>query len=375
MDIEVLVVGAGIVGLAVAAELGRHRSVLVVERHPSYARETSSHNSGVIHSGIYYPTGSWKHRLCIEGNRALYAWCEAYGVPHRQVGKLIVATDAAELDRLDELEALARANGVPGLQRLSANEARSLEPGVPAVGALYSPTTGIVDQVALARSLQSAAQLAGVEFAYRHRLVSAERTASMFHVKLLDPAGIDSDVRAAVVVNAAGHGAPEVARKAGYPLDGNPARHIPRFRQRPNRGRYYDIVNTQVASSVSHLVYPAPPRGAAGLGVHVTLDLDGGMHLGPDAEWMDDEEPLTYQNDDSRREDFLASARRLLPALEADDIAPGQVGYRPKLGGPGEEQHDFLLWHDRGYVHLGGIESPGLTAAIPIARVVAEMLR
>ncbi len=185
--------------------------MLVVERHASYARETSSHNSGVIHSGIYYATGSWKHRLCIEGNQALYAWCEAHSVPHRRVGKLIVATDTSELDRLDELEALGRANGVPGLKRLSASEARSVEPEVPAAGALYSPTTGIVDQLELARSLEAAARRAGVEFAYYHRLVSAERTSSMFHVKHRDAAGIESTVRTAAIVNAAGHGAPHVA--------------------------------------------------------------------------------------------------------------------------------------------------------------------
>jgi len=372
VDVEVLVVGAGVVGLAVAAELSQHRSVLVVEQHPSYARETSSHNSGVIHSGIYYQTGSWKHRLCVEGNHALYAWCAARSVPHRRIGKLIVATTPEELGRLAELEALARANEVPELRRLSDSEARSLEPDVPTLAALYSGTTGIVDQVALVRSLEAVAREHDTQFAYRHRVVVGEYSPSMFHVKLLDPDGRESEVTTGAIVNAAGHGAPQVAIGLGYPLGGDPERGAPPLRQEPNRGRYYDVINPRVARSVRHLVYPAPPRGSPGLGVHVTLDLDGGMHLGPDAEWMAEDEPLTYQNDDTHRTAFLTSARKLLPSLEDGDIAPGQVGYRPKLTGPGE---DFLIWHDRGYVHLGGIESPGLTASIPIARVVASMLR
>lgn len=373
MDVEILVVGAGIVGLAAAAELGSTRSVLVVERHASYARETSSHNSGVIHAGIYYPTGSSKHRLCLEGNRALYAWCEREGVPHRRLGKIIVATRPEELERLDELESLARANEVPGLRRMTAAEAHDLEPEVPSLGALLSPNTGIVDQIALARSFEAAARRAGVQFAYRHAVVAGGRDASMFHVKLLDADGVPSDVSARAIVNAGGHGAPSVAASLGYSLDGEG--DAPSLRQVPNRGRYYDVINPRRARSIRRLVYPATPRGAPGLGVHVTLDLDGGMHLGPDAESMRPDEPLTYQNDDSRRAEFLAAARRLLPALEDGDIAPGQVGYRPKLAGPSGAEGDFLLWHDRGYVHLGGIESPGLTASIPIAQTVAAMLR
>jgi L-2-hydroxyglutarate oxidase LhgO len=150
---------------------------------------------------------------------------------------------------------------------------------------------------------------------------------------------------------------------------------VPVLRQHVSRGRYYDVVNREVASSVSHLVYPLPERHLSGLGVHVTLDMDGAMHLGPDAEWLPADATLTYHNDDQARAVFLASAQRLLPDLRDDDIAPGQVGYRPKLGGPEAPAADFLIWHDRGYVHLGGIESPGLTSCIPIAREVAALLR
>ncbi|MGE0228446.1 MAG: NAD(P)/FAD-dependent oxidoreductase [Dehalococcoidia bacterium] len=373
VDVEVVVIGAGIVGLAVAAELARTRSVLVVEQHASYARETSSHNSGVIHAGIYYPTGSLKHRLCVAGNRDLYAWCERYGVPHGRVGKLIVAVASGEAEHLDEIEARARANDVPGLSRLTARGSRALEPAVPAIAALLSSTTGIVDQMALAKSIEAQARDRGAQFAYLHHVEGGERDSTMFHVKLLDADGAGSSIDARVLVNAAGHGAPIVAGAFGYPLDG--AANVPAFRQSVNRGRYYDVTDPRIARTVRHLVYPVPQHGGAGLGVHVTLDLDGGLHLGPDAEWMAADEPLTYRNDDVRRADFLTAARRLLPALGTDDIAPGQVGYRPKLAASAGGDADFLLWHDRGYVHLGGIESPGLTAALPLAREVASMLR
>jgi L-2-hydroxyglutarate oxidase LhgO len=262
---------------------------------------------------------------------------------------------------------------VPGIRRLRTAEARQLEPVVPTIAALFSPTTGIVDQIALARSFEAAARSSGAVMAYRHEVCSGVRLTDGFELELRDSEGNSSTLRCAAVVNAAGHGAPAVAQGLGYPLDG--AEGVPVLRQHSSRGRYYDVVNTEVARSVTHLVYPLPESDASGLGVHVTFDIDGGMHLGPNSEWMRDDEPRDYRSDDSVRAAFLDSARRLLPGLRDDDIAPGQVGYRPKLSGPGEPPEDFLLWQDRGYVHLGGIESPGLTASIPIAREVSTMLR
>jgi L-2-hydroxyglutarate oxidase LhgO len=373
LDAEVAVIGAGAVGLAVAAELARTHSVVVVERHESYARETSSHNSGVIHSGIYYPTGSRKHRLCLAGNPALYEWCETHSVPVQRVGKLIVALSPHDLPRLDSLEAQAQANAVPGIRRLTASEARELEPAVPSIAALFSTTTGIVDQMAFARSLEGAARTDGALIAYHHEMTSGVRVAGGYELELRDPQGSPTTIRCAAVVNAAGHGAPAVAGGLGYPLDG--AEGVPVLRQHVSRGRYYDVVDTEAVRTITHLVYPLPESDASGLGVHVTRDIEGAVHLGPNAEWMGDAEPRDYHNDGSVRGAFLASARRLLPQLRDNAIAPGQVGYRPKLSGPGEPAADFLLWHDRGYVHLGGIESPGLTACMPLAREVAAMLR
>ena len=372
-DVEVAVIGAGALGTAVAAALAPRHSVLVVERHEGSGRETSSHNSGVIHAGIYYPTGSLKHRACIEGNALLYEWCEARNVVHRRCGKLIVALPDDEIDGLDAVVEQARANGVPGISRLSGAEARALEPAVPAAAALLSESSGVVDQAGLVRSFEGAAVESGALFAYRHEVLTAERDGAGFRLDLLDADGQRSELRSAALVNAAGHGAPRVAEALGYPLDGEG--EAPRLRQTASRGRYYDVVGPGLAQAVTRLIYPLPDHAGAALGVHLTIDTDGALHLGPDATWLDDDAVLDYRNSDEGRAEFRAAGQRLLPALTDDDLAPGQVGYRPKLHDAGEPQADFLVWHDGGYVHLGGIESPGLTAALPLANLVADLLR
>ena len=372
-DVEVAVIGAGALGTAVAATLAPDHSVLVVERHEGSGRETSSHNSGVIHAGIYYPTGSLKHRACIEGNALLYEWCEQRNVVHRRCGKLIVALAGDELAGLDAVVEQAAANGVPGISRLTGAEARALEPAVPAAGALLSASTGVVDQAGLVRSFEGAAIEGGALFAYQHEVLAAVRDGAGFRLELRDADGQRSELRSAALVNAAGHGAPGIAAALGYPLDGEG--EVPRLRQTASRGRYYDVVGPGFAQAVTRLIYPLPDHAGAALGVHLTIDTDGALHLGPDATWLDDDATLDYRNDDAARAAFLAAGQRLLPALTDDDSAPGQVGYRPKLHDAGEPQADFLVWHDGGYVHLGGIESPGLTSAIPLARLVADLLR
>ena len=373
LDADVVVIGAGAVGLAVAAELSQTHSVVVIERHESFGRETTSHNSGVIHSGVYYPTGSWKHQLCLVGNPQMYAWCEAHHVPTRRTGKLIVSLAGDGPDAFERLRAQAATNAVPGLRTLTMSEAHDMEPDVPALAALFSESSGIVDQMAYTRSLEAVAREHGTLFAYRHTVIAAERNTGSFRVVARDAQGAPATLRTSALINSAGVEAPAVATMLGYPLDGGEG--VPSLRQHVNRGRYYDIVAPAHQRRVSHLVYPLPRPALEGLGVHLTLDIDGALHLGPDTEWLPDGAPLDYRNDDTRRSEFLTAGRRLLPRLGPDDIAPGQVGYRPKRSGPHEPEADFVLWHDRGYVHLGGIESPGLTASLPIAAQVASMLR
>jgi L-2-hydroxyglutarate oxidase LhgO len=368
----IVVIGAGVVGLAVAMELAAKDQVVVLEKNAAPGLETSSHNSGVIHSGIYYPTGSLKHLLCLEGNRLLYEWAASHSVRTLRPGKIMVATDEDEVEALEGVLRQAQANGVPGVRRLSLAEAAALEPRLRCAAALFSETSGVVDQAGFMRSLAAELVTRGGLLALRHEVRGIERKGAAFVVRARDPDGADTETEADVVVNSAGLAADRVGAMLGYDLEGTET--TPRLRQCVNKGRYYDIVTPEKARALRHLVYPVPQHRLGGLGVHLTLDIDGGAHLGPDTEWLDDGAALDYRADDARRDAFLESARRFLPWLEREDIAPGQVGYRPKLQRPGEDMADFLIWHDRGYVHLGGIESPGLTSSLAIARYVAGLL-
>jgi L-2-hydroxyglutarate oxidase LhgO len=368
----IVVIGGGAVGLAVAVELAARDQVIVLEKNHAVGLETSSHNSGVVHSGIYYPTGSLKHRLCLEGNALMYAWAASHSVRANRLGKVMVATAEDEVEALEEVLAQARANGVSGVRRLTAAEALALEPEMHCVAALYSDTSGVVDQAAYMRSLAGEIGARGGMVALQHEVVRVAREGDGFRVRVRDADGAESEVEADLVVNSAGLAADKVAAMVGYGLDGDEA--TPRLRQGVNKGRYYDIVTPEKARGLRHLIYPVPQHRLGGLGVHLTLDIDGGAHLGPDTEWLDDGCVLDYRADDVRGEAFLESARRFLPGLRREDIAPGQVGYRPKLQRPGDDMADFLIWHDRGYVHLGGIESPGLTSSLAIGRQVAEMV-
>lgn len=373
MDTDVAVIGAGVVGLAVGVELSTSRQVAVIERHGGLGLETSSHNSGVIHAGIYYPTGSLKHLLCLEGNPLLYEWCVAHNVRANRIGKLIIAVDDSERAALGEVRQRAAENGVPGMEPIdAAARLRELEPAVRCVAALWSATTGVVDQSALMASYAGAIEARGGWLALKHDVVAINRVEGGFRVEMTDPSGAATSITCETLVNSAGLGAPAIATMLGYALDGDEA--TPRLRQTVNKGRYYDIVTPEKARAIRHLVYPVPEHAKGGLGVHVTLDVDGGVHLGPDTEWLDDGVPLDYRADDLRRAGFHAAASRYLPFLEPNDLAPGQVGYRPKLQSPGGAQADFLIWRDGPYVHLGGIESPGMTASLAIARRVAAML-
>jgi L-2-hydroxyglutarate oxidase LhgO len=388
----IVIVGGGVVGLALAVELARHDRVTVLERHDRLGAETSSHSSGVIHAGIYYPAGSLKHRLCIEGNRRLYEWSAAHGVRSWRLGKLIIATEAAEEGELEGLWRQAAANGVPGMSRPTVAQVAALEPSVRCAAAIYSESTGVVDQAAYVASLAAAAVELGVQIELDTALVAGRRAREGFRLEV-EKSLERQEVTCDLLVNSAGLAADRVAALLGYDLEGNlapspahgqtgrrvdgqfiPPYQIPRLRQVVNKGRYYDVVNPVKQRLLSHLVYPVPDHAGGGLGVHVVVDIDGRLHFGPDTEWLDDGVPLDYLPDDLRRETFVKAIQRYLPEIDAEDLAPGKVGYRPKLQRPGEDQQDFLVWRDGPYVHLGGIESPGFTASLALARYVAEML-
>ncbi len=357
MHVDTLVIGAGAVGLACAAELARRGDgVLVVERHEGFARETSSRNSGVVHAGLYYPEGSLAAATCVEGRELLYARCARDGVGHRVIGKLVVATDDSEVPALEALLARGLANGAGELALIDGAEVARREPAVRAVAALVSPRTGIVDVHGLSASYAAEARRSGADFAYRTEVVGLARTATGWRVQAQGSDGARATVDAARVINAAGLFADRVARLAGAPLP------LHRF----CKGDYFALRRVRTHG----LVYPVP--SSAGLGVHVTVDLGGAYRAGPDTEWID---APRYDVDPNKASRFAEALRRYLPGVRDEDLSPDYAGVRPKLHGPDQPKADFLLdASDPTMIHLLGIESPGVTASEALARHVAAQL-
>lgn len=368
-DYDVVIVGAGVIGLACArAAVRARRSVLLVERHASFGQETSSRNSQVVHAGFYYEPGSNKARLCARGNRSLRAYCEARGVALVPVGKYIVATDAAELPSLASLRARGADNGV-ALDEVDGATIRRAEPEVVAVAGLWSPTTAIVDSHALMASLLADAREGGADVAFRHELVGAGALQGGYELALRQPDGSMSTITATHVVNACGLDADTVCDLLGMPVD------TIAYRQQLVKGSYFRL-SSRWRGRVRHLLYPVPPRNLVGLGVHLTLELDGSLRLGPDVEPV--ARDFSYAVDESRRAAFHASALRFLPGLVEDDLVPDQSGVRPKRVLPGG-MADFAIEEETrrglpGWVNLVGIESPGLTCCLEIATEVAAYL-
>ena len=360
--IDAVVVGAGVVGLAVARALARNGlETLVLEQFDAIGSVTSSRNSEVIHAGLYYPTGSLKARLCVEGREQLYAYCESRGVAHRRCGKLIVATDAAQCDQLERIRAQAIANGVLDLQTLDAHQVHGLEPELRAVAGLLSPSTGIVDSHALMLAYQGDLERAGGMVVLRSVVLGMELVRDGWVVQVGGPSPMRLAAR--FVVNAAGLWAPGLASRTA----GLATQHVPTARYA--KGNYCALVGR---APFTHLVYPVPE--AAGLGVHLTLDLAGQARFGPDVEWIavDAPEQIDYRVDPGRIKAFETSIRRYWPGLPDGALAPAYSGVRPKLAAAPGAVLDFCLEGPgehgvAGLVNLFGIESPGLTASLAIA--------
>jgi L-2-hydroxyglutarate oxidase LhgO len=360
--VDCVVIGAGVVGLAVARALAlRGREVVVLEAEDAIGTGTSSRNSEVIHAGLYYPPGSAKARLCVSGKHLLYAYCDARGVGHSRCGKLIVATDQEQGRILEKIEATSHANGVDDLRWLTAAEATALEPALSCVAALLSPSTGIVDSHGFMLALQGDLEAAGGTVALRAPVTGGRCGGDSIHLQAGSDEPIELEVR--VVVNSAGLRAQEVAQR----LDGIPRASIP-----PPiyaKGSYYVL---QRPSPFRHLIYPVPETG--GLGVHLTLDLAGRARFGPDVEWV---EKLDYAVDPAGAERFYRLIRCYWPGLPDGSLQPGYAGIRPKLSREGTTSADFLIQGPeahgvRGLINLYGIESPGLTSALAIAERVAD---
>jgi L-2-hydroxyglutarate oxidase LhgO len=362
--IDCVIAGAGVVGLAIAREMaGRGLETLVLEAENMIGTGTSSRNSEVIHAGIYYPQGSLKARLCVEGRAALYAYAEEHGVPFSRCGKLIVACHEEQHGKLDVIAGHAVACGVQDLRRLSADEAKDMEPELHCSSALFSPSTGIIDSHRLMLALQGDAEVHGAAVAFNTRLLSGEAGSEGILLRTTDVnTGRTYELMADRFINAGGLSAPEIAAS----IEGMPSAHIPR--QYLAKGNYFSALGK---TPFSRLIYPVPEDG--GLGVHLTLDLHGRMRFGPDVEWI---EAVDYTVDPRRADRFYAAIRAYWPALPDDSLQPAYCGIRPKLSGPGELAADFVIQGPEihgvaGLVNLFGIESPGLTSCLAIAKYVA----
>jgi L-2-hydroxyglutarate oxidase LhgO len=358
--LDAVVIGAGVVGLAVARALAMAgREVVVLEAEDAIGTHTSSRNSEVIHAGIYYPKGSLKATSCVEGKEMLYEYCVSHGVPHKRSGKLIVAADETQLEELKKIQEKAHANGVTDVVWMTQAQALALEPQLKCVAALYSPSTGIIDSHSLMLAYQGDAEANGAMLALKSHLIGGEVLSDGI---VLHVGGEESmTIKTNTLVNSAGLRAPTVAKSIeGYDRAMAPGEFYA-------KGNYYSLTGR---SPFSRLVYPIPEPG--GLGVHVTLDMAGQARFGPDVEWID---KIGYDVDPRRADRFYAAIRRYWPGLPDGALAPGYSGIRPKTAGPKDPAPDFHIQGPRehgipGLVHMFGIESPGLTASLALADAV-----
>ena len=356
--IDVAIIGAGVTGLASALAIAeRGHSACVLERHPRPGLDTSTHNSGVIHAGIYYPPGSLKARLCVDGRRLLYEFCERYDVPHRKCGKLIVAHDEDEIDQLEALKARGEANGVEGLELVDRAFIDEREPAVSAVAALWSPETGVVNAEELVKTLLRRATEAGAIFLPGTTLVRANRESDAMILQTER-----EQIAASMVVNAAGLYADDVSRMLGGES----------FTIYPCRGEYVELT-TAKRSIVNGLVYPLPHQHS--LGVHIVKTTNGDVWLGPTARFQDRKDD--YESDRLPVEAFVEPARRLLRDITVKDLRLGGSGIRAKIHPPSASFADFLIERDRRnplVVQASGIESPGLTSCLAVGRLISDLV-
>jgi L-2-hydroxyglutarate oxidase LhgO len=367
-EIDVAIIGAGVIGLAAASEIAqRKKEVFVFEKNHSFGLETSSRNSEVIHAGIYYPEDSLKTRLCVEGKSLLYELCDRHDIAYKKLGKIIVATSENETAQLEKLYAQGRRNGVEDLMLLSQTELKRLEPNVEARAGLLSPSSGVLDSHNLLKFLYGQAREKGTEFAFATEVVGIERMRAKYRVEIRDREGTSAFI-SRVVINAAGLNSDRIAQLAG--IDVAEAGYKLHY----CKGEYFSL-SSKYRNVVNRLIYPTPEQ--AGHGIHVTVGLDGRLRLGPNARYV---QTIDYAVDETQKEAFYNSVKRFLHHIELEDLAPEFAGIRPKLHGPGEAFQDFVIAHEEktgfpGLINLIGIESPGLTASLAIARYVGRMVK
>ncbi len=362
--VKVSIIGAGVIGLAIAYELSQDpdADIVVFEKYPSFGQETSSRNSEVIHAGIYYPKGSLKSKLCLEGNRLLYEFCKKHSIDHKKCGKLIVAVNDAEADKIKRIYSNAASIGVPELRLISSNEIKYLEPEVFAVKAIYSGSTGIIDSHGLMQKLHDLAENNGVMFSFGNEVTGISKQKDGYIITTSK----GDEVMSEFVINCAGLMSDKIAQMAGFDIE--PLGYKLRY----CKGDYFSVSGAN--GRLSHLVYPPPHEKGYGLGVHATIDLTGRIRLGPDTTYVD---KINYDVDLSKAGEFYEAAKKYLPWLKEAMVVPDTSGMRPKLQGPNDPVEDFVIKEESangfpGFVNLIGIESPGLTSCLAIAKMVKE---
>ncbi|HEX2975999.1 MAG TPA: NAD(P)/FAD-dependent oxidoreductase [Bacteroidales bacterium] len=369
MDAQITIIGAGVIGLAIAQKVSQHSSgVFLLEKHNTFGQETSSRNSEVIHAGIYYTKGSLKARLCVEGNRLLYDYCRRKDVPFKNCGKLIVATTPAEVTVIEGIKKTAEGNGV-FLEICERDKVMELEPNITALRALYSPTTGIVDSHQLMKQYETDAVINGCQISYKSEVTGLRKIDGGYEVTISEENGNSYSFTSGIVINSAGLTSDKISAMTGI-MDENLIIYF-------CKGEYFRI-NPPKNRLINRLVYPVPHHNMEGIGIHVTVDMGGGVKLGPDVKYLDKKE-YDYTLTPSKRDAFYDSAVKFLPFLKREDIAPEMAGIRPKIQKKGEEQKDFYIMEESrrglpGFINLVGMESPGLTSSLAIANYVNNLI-
>lgn len=371
--VDVTIIGAGVIGLAIANRLSANdKDIFVVEKEQSFGKGISSRNSEVIHAGIYYPSGSLKAKACAEGNRMLYEFCQNNKIPFKKLGKLIVATNKQEASQVENLYKQGKSNGVAGLRIIDSSRIRKLEPNICGGLALFSPETGIVDSHKLMESLYKKAKESGVGFVFQSKVESIQKQNGLYQIGTKDNRGEVFKFTSEVVINAAGLYSDLIASMVG--MDIKKLSYDLKY----CKGEYFRL-SANKSRLIQRLVYPVPKQSDGGLGIHLTPDISGQVKIGPDAQYLA-ENKEDYEVDEDKKEEFCNSVNKFAPFIQLEDIYPDMAGIRPKLEGANGCFRDFVIREESdkgvsGFVNLIGIESPGLTAALSIAKYVERLLK
>ena len=370
MDSDITIIGAGVIGLAIAERVSQdYKNVFLIEKHTSFGQETSSRNSEVIHAGIYYTRNSLKSRLCVEGKWLLYDYCKKYNVPFNNCGKLIVATSETEIPVIEGIRQTAIKNGVDDLSFLGREEVAELEPNIFALKALFSPSTGIVDSHSLMKQFETNAVVNGCQIVYGSEVIGIMKINGGYKITVIDADKENYSFTSRVIINSAGLTSDKISEMAGINDDNLKIMFC--------KGEYFRV-NPPKNRLITRLIYPVPHQNMEGIGIHVTIDMGGGVKLGPDVKYLESN-IYDYKLTASKQEAFYDSAKKFLPFLEYDDLAPEMAGIRPKIQKPGEPLRDFYIMEESkrglpGFINLIGMESPGLTSSIAIAKYVVGLI-